>query len=628
MQHSSEQQRSFEVRLNLVPEEPGVYLMKDDTGSIIYVGKALSLRSRLRSYFTAKPDGNAKVQAMINRIADFEIVVCSTELEALILEANLIKEHKPRYNILLRDDKEYPYIRVTLQDAFPKVEKSFHIEDDVKEGARYFGPWLSGDISRALDALQSIYPLRTCNRDLPRDIGKKRPCLNYYIGRCLGPCAGKVSQEEYGEMVADVIRFLEGRYGELTQNLKAQMDAASEALEFERAASLREKWQALRRLEEKQHIVDPQGGDYDALALERNGSDISLQKLEVREGRVTGNVYRFAEDSGEDDGTYLEVFLRSVYELGGEIPPLILTSAEISDADLLAEYLSALRGGKVSLHVPKRGAKKATIDLAAKNAKWSLMRHTLMGGKSAQDLEITLRTLSEYAGCKGYPQRIEAYDISSSTAEERTGAMVVFRDGRPERKSYRHFTIKSFEGIDDYRAMRELIERRLRHLSDENVDSRPDIVLIDGGQGHVNAVKDLLDDAGITVAGIVKDTRHRTRALVTSDGNTIELSRAAEGEDADERAIRLGVLRLLTALQDEAHRFANRLRNKQEHKRRMQYKLESIPGIGPARRKLLLKEFGSLKRLSEASLEDLKAVKSLPEEVAEAVYLHYHPEEI
>ncbi len=628
MQHSSEQQPSFAFRLNLVPEEPGVYLMKDDTGSVIYVGKALSLRSRLSSYFTAKPDGNAKVQAMIKRIADFEIIVCSTELEALILEANLIKEHKPRYNILLRDDKEYPYIRVTLQDAFPKVEKSFHVEDDVKEGARYFGPWLSGDISRALDALQSIYPLRTCKRDLPRDIGKKRPCLNYYIGRCLGPCTGEVSEEEYGTMLADVIRFLEGRYSELTQNLKAEMEAASEVLDFERAAVIREKWQALRRLEEKQHIVDPQGGDYDALAMERNGSDISLQKLEVRGGRVTGRVYRFAEDTGEADGNYLEVFLRSLYERADSIPPLVLLSTPINDQKLVAEYLSELRGSKVSLHVPQRGAKKATIDLASKNAGWSLMRHTLMGGKSAQDLEMTLRTIAEYTGCKGYPQRIEAYDISSSGAEERTGAMVVFRDGRPEHKSYRHFTIKSFEGIDDYRAMRELTERRLRHLKDENVDSRPDIIFVDGGPGHVNAVKDLLDDAGITLAGIVKDNRHRTRGLVLSTGDIIELSQAPEGEDADERAIRLGVLRLLTALQDEAHRFANRLRNQQEKKRRMQYQIESIPGVGPARRKLLLKEFGSIKKLSEADLKDLKSVKGLPEEVAEAVYLHFHREGI
>lgn len=628
MQHSSEQQPSFAFRLNLVPEEPGVYLMKDDTGSVIYVGKALSLRSRLSSYFIAKPDGNAKVQAMIKRIADFEIIVCSTELEALILEANLIKEHKPRYNILLRDDKEYPYIRVTLQDAFPKVEKSFHVEDDVKEGARYFGPWLSGDISRALDALQSIYPLRTCKRDLPRDIGKKRPCLNYYIGRCLGPCTGEVSEEEYGTMLADVIRFLEGRYSELTQNLKAEMEAASEVLDFERAAVIREKWQALRRLEEKQHIVDPQGGDYDALAMERNGSDISLQKLEVRGGRVTGRVYRFAEDTGEADGNYLEVFLRSLYERADSIPPLVLLSTPINDQKLVAEYLSELRGSKVSLHVPQRGAKKATIDLASKNAGWSLMRHTLMGGKSAQDLELTLRTIAEYTGCKGYPQRIEAYDISSSGAEERTGAMVVFRDGRPEHKSYRHFTIKSFEGIDDYRAMRELTERRLRHLKDENVDSRPDIIFVDGGPGHVNAVKDLLDDAGITLAGIVKDNRHRTRGLVLSSGDIIELSQAPEGEDADERAIRLGVLRLLTALQDEAHRFANRLRNQQEKKRRMQYQIESIPGVGPARRKLLLKEFGSIKKLSEADLKDLKAVKGLPEEVAEAVYLHFHREGI
>ncbi|MDD4541393.1 MAG: excinuclease ABC subunit UvrC, partial [Eubacteriales bacterium] len=492
----------------------------------------------------------------------------------------------------------------------------------------YFGPWLNGDINRALDALQSIFPLRSCNRDLPRDIGKQRPCLNYYIGRCLGPCNGYVSETEYGEMVADVIRFLEGRYGELTQNLKAEMEAASDALEFERAAVLREKWQALRRLEEKQHIVDPQGGDYDAVAMERNGSDISLQKLEVRAGRITGRVYRFAEDTGEADGNYLEVFLRSLYEQGGSIPPLILLSSPIDNQELMGEYLSELRGGKVSLHVPQRGAKKATVDLAAKNAQWSLKRHTLMGGKSAQDLELTLRTLAEYTGCTAYPHRIEAYDVSSTGAEERTGAMVVFRDGRPERKSYRHFTIKSFEGIDDYRAMRELIERRLRHLQDENVDSRPDIIFIDGGLGHVNAVKDLLDDAGIAVAGIVKDSRHRTRGLVLSDGRTIELSQATEDEDADARALRLGVLRLLTALQDEAHRFANRLRNQQENKRRLQYQIESIPGVGPARRKLLLKEFGSIKKLSQTSLEELKELKGLPEEVAEAVYLHYHREEI
>lgn len=663
------EKKKFDARLDLVPEEPGVYLMKDQSGSVIYVGKANNLRQRLASYFTGHPEGDAKVLAMISHIADFEYLICQNELESLILEANLIKQFKPRYNILLRDDREYPYIHITLQETYPRILKAFRVGPDSKEGARYFGPYLSGDIYLALEALRQIFPIKSCRKVLPRDIGKERPCLNYYIGRCIGPCKGDVSAGRYSEVIDDVVSFLEGKYSELLVNLSKQMNEAAADLSFEQAALLRDRIEALNKLREKQVVVSSDRGDRDVLGLARNGSEVCLQKLEVREGRVNSHVQTFAEDGSDTDAAYLEAFISQHYTDTVLIPKEILLPVELEDQVLIASWLSKLAGHKVKLHRARRGDKKRLLEMAGKNAEEALQRYTLMGGKSATGLDLTLKELARLTGSEGAIQRIEAYDISNVGSTDRAGSMVVFQGGRPERSSYRHFTIASFEGIDDYSAMYEVIERRLRRLDDEEFGRRPDLILVDGGLGHVKKVEPLIPEE-IALAGIVKDDRHRTRGLVLPSGKVIELrsdnepsfllvakktaDKAADktavlaaeiatdissgssiyavSENAEEsknveseRAIRIGLLRLLTAIQDEAHRFARRLSSNIHKRRQMRLLLEEVPGVGPATRKKLLENFEGLQGIAAASLEELSAVPGIPAKTAAAVYDYFHP---
>ncbi|HHU07633.1 MAG TPA: excinuclease ABC subunit UvrC, partial [Clostridiaceae bacterium] len=725
----------FDARLDLVPEESGVYLMKDKAGSVIYVGKANNLRQRLASYFTSHPEGDAKVLAMISHIADFDFLICQNELEALILEANLIKQFKPRYNILLRDDREYPYIHITLQETYPRILKSFRVGPDIKDGARYFGPYLSGDIYRALEALRQIFPIKTCRKVLPRDIGKERPCLNYYIGRCIAPCKGDVSAERYREVIDDVVRFLEGKYSELLVNLTEQMNEAAANLSFEQAALLRDRIEALDKLRERQIVVSSDRGDRDVLGLARNGSEVCLQKLEVREGRVNSHVQTFAEDGSDTDASYLEAFISQHYTNTTQIPQEILLPVELDEQDLMASWLSELAGHKVRLHRAQRGTKRRLLEMAEKNAQEALQRYTLMGGKSATGLDLTLKELARLTASKTAIQRIEAYDISNVGASDRAGSMVVFQGGRPERSSYRHFSIASFEGIDDYSAMYEVIARRLQRLEDEEFGRKPDLILVDGGIGHVNKIAPLITE-DIALAGIVKDERHRTRGLVLTSGEVIELrsdhepsflsdggpsypsdrgssypsdgdpsfllvadrkadmsiegaaevpstgetgmflegvvdipaeadtlsesegetnmslEKGAEvpstgetgmsiegvaevpaGADAlsesedeasleganeqeNERALRMGLLRLLTAIQDEAHRFARRLSSNKHKRRQMRLLLEDIPGVGPATRRKLLECFNGLQGIAAASLEELSAVPGIPTKTA------------
>ncbi len=669
------QQKIFNAQLELVPEEPGVYLMRDKSGSVLYVGKANSLRQRLRNYFTPNPDVDDRIATMISRIASYDTIVCDNELEALVLEANLIKKHQPRFNILMRDDKEYPYIHVTLQEDFPRVMKAFRVGEDIEEGARYFGPWLGGDIYRALQVLGTIFPLRRCNLDLPREIGKSRPCLNAHIGRCLAPCSGQISKEAYRAMIDEVVLFLEGRTDDLIKRLHSEMLAASDRLDFEGAAALREKWQALARLREQQRVVDLAGGDRDVLALHRNGYEVAIAKLEIRDGRMTGCVHTFAEDSGGEDGTYLASFIREHYRVPSQVPRDVLVSAPLPDGELLTQFLRAKRGRAVTVHTPQRGAKKALVELALKNADRALMRRALSRGSDPHVLEQTLALLGQLLEIERSPVRIEAYDISHHGKGARSGSMIVFKNGKPERSSYRHFSIKSFDGIDDYKALVEVISRRLARFDDESFGLRPDLILVDGGKGHVSAVLPLARGRGVQVGGIVKDDRHRTRGLVLPSGEIIELAVAGsldsfdfswgesetdipfDGENSslssmklsqhmteqmtsraewspaleersheteDRRARRLGLLHLLTSIQDEAHRFALRHNRQARQRKATQYSLEGIAGVGPARRKALLEHFGSSKRISEATLEELKDISGIPHAVAEAVYNHFH----
>ncbi|MDO5734619.1 MAG: excinuclease ABC subunit UvrC [Eubacteriales bacterium] len=620
----------FDARLDLLPKSPGVYLMKDKKGEIIYVGKANNLPQRLRAYFAPNPQGSAKVQAMIKRIADFETITTENELEALILENSLIKSHRPKYNILLRDDKEYPYIRITLQENYPRVLKAFRQGPDRNEGARYFGPYLAWDLKEALQAIYRIFPLKTCKRVFPRDIGKERPCLNYYIGRCIAPCRGDVTESEYRAIVDQVIAFLEGRYEELLARLEKEMLEHAERLEFEEAAEIRDRQRALAKLMERQKIDFIRAEDLDVLGLAENDSDHCLLLMRLRRGRIVQAGAQFFDSGGESQAELLEAYITQHYHPSQDLPRLILIPEDLPKerVEILEAYLQGIAGHKIELRRPQRGDKLALLEMASRNAAESLRRHTLLGG-SSRGREASLELLAERLGLSEAPQQIEAFDIANYGSSDRTASMVVFLRGQPERSRYRHFTVQSFAGVDDYQAMAEVITRRLKRSGDSNFGRLPDLILVDGGKGHVNLIAQVLAAAGLDIplAGIVKDERHRTRGLVRTDGEIFELSTESEGEQPEERSERLGLLRLLTAIQNEAHRFANRLLSKQHKKRSFKYSLDEIEGVGPGRRKALLKEFKSLKAISQASLAELEATPGLPRKVAAAVYRHFHQEE-
>ena len=690
-------EQQLDARLDLVPMNPGVYLMKDASGSVIYVGKAIVLRNRLRSYFTINPQGNAKVLAMISHIADFDFIVCANELEALILEANLIKQHQPHYNILLRDDKGYPYIRITMNEEYPRLLKAFRVGEDRKAGARYFGPYLAGDLYRALEVLRHIFPTKTCRRVLPRDIGKERPCLNYYIGRCVGPCKGDVPVQVYRDVMTDICRFLEGKYSGILDELTDRMSTASERLDFELAALTRDRIAALNRLMNQQKAVSTREDDRDILGIFRNGSEICLQKIEVREGRMIGSAAFFLPDEGQEDPDVIRAFILQHYPETTMIPPEILIPADLPDQTGMEEYLQTARQKKCRLHRPQRGPHKQMLNMAAENAEQSLRRHTLLGGSGHTALQVALQELSGLTSPANPVHRVEAYDISNTGSADMAASMVVFLDGKPQRQQYRHFQIKQVEGTDDYQAMREVLRRRLNHLSERAFGQKPDLILVDGGLGHVHTARQvLLDlDLEIPVAGMVKDQKHRTRGLALPDGQIIELKRAAadtgfvaggravgsrysartgapgvsgypvragcpggpdspaqaclsneaadsgpadEEEmlwrvaersadyDAGRQAAEMGLLRLLTAIQDEAHRFALSYNRNLMKKRHTRFALEEIKGVGPAKRRLLLQHFQTIRGVSEASLAQLLDVHDLGRPAAEAVFSTFSSE--
>lgn len=668
-----ERHEPFDARLDLVPTSPGVYLMKDTEGSVIYVGKAINLRSRLTSYFTPNPKGTLKVMMMIEKIRDFDFLVCRNELEALVLESNLIKQYQPFYNILLKDDHDYPYIKVTMNELYPRVLKAYRIGPDQKEGALYFGPYLNGDVNRAIQTLHELFPMKTCRREFPRDVGKERPCLNYYIHRCIGPCLGDVSAEDYRVVMQEVVDFLAGRYTGIIGEMKTQMQAASEALEFEKAARIRDRIQSLEVLSRQQTAVSAQRYDADALGIARSPVEICILKLEVRDGKISGTSTFFFDTGTDDDAEILTAFMSQYYPQAAMIPRQILlgTGLEAESQETLERTLGELAGRRVSIHLPERGDKKQVLDLAMKNAEETLKRRRLLVGSSQEAIDEGLRLIGELTGCKEAPARIEAYDISNLGADDKACSMIVFTHGKASKRDYRQFKIKQVEGQDDYASLTEAIGRRLDRLGDEKFGRRPDLILVDGGLQHVAVIGRLLGERGLQIplAGMVKDGRHRTRGLALASGEIVELGRAAGIADSgppsdrrndiprlqagsetgipgqhadsyDESVARLEVdisaldreqvmriLRLLAAIQNEAHRFAGRYQQKLANKRQTKFKLETIPGIGPARRKALLLAMGSIKRISEASeAELLEQVPGLGQKQARAVFLHFHPE--
>ena len=585
----------FEEELKKLPAKPGVYLMHDAQDAIIYVGKAVSLRNRVRSYFRESTVKSPKIQKMVSLIARFEYIVTDSELEALVLENNLIKEHNPKYNTMLKDDKTYPYIKVTVGEAFPRVLFSRVMK---KDKSRYFGPFTSAAaVKDTIELLNRLFKLRTCNRNLPRDCGLDRPCLNYHIGQCAAPCQGKISREEYRKSVDRALEFLNGNYGMILDELQAKMEAAAEALEFEEAARIRDLYNSVKQVAQKQKITDSDGEDKDVIALDRDGAEAVVQVFFVRAGKLIGREHFYmtrVEDS--DKSQILLDFVKQFYAGTPFVPRELILQREIDEIPVLEEWLSARRGGRVSIRVPKKGQKEKLVELAAKNARMVLDKDR---ERIRREEARTVGAVREIADLLRIPvlNRMEAFDISNISGFENVGSMVVYEKGKPRKSDYRKFKIRTVAGPDDYACMKEVLTRRFLHgleeakeLEEKQLSGEygsftkfPDLLLMDGGRGQVNVAQQVLGELGLSipVCGMVKDDNHRTRGLYYHNVE-IPIDRNSEG------------FKLITRIQDEAHRFAIEYHRSLRSKDQVKSVLDGIPGVGPARRKALMRCFSSI----------------------------------
>jgi len=618
----------FDARLDTVPQDPGVYLMKDSSGCIIYVGKAKKLRNRLKSYFASGTISHPKVRAMVSHVADFEYTVVGSENEALLLEANLIKRYQPKYNILLRDDKGYPYICITLNEEYPRVFKSFRVDEKLrKAGALYYGPYMNYDLQVTLKTIDHLFPLKRCRKVLPRDIGKERPCLNYHIGKCLGPCSGDVPAEEYRRMISQIVLFFEGNYDGLEKAMQESMEDASCNLEFEKAQVFRDRLYALANIRKNQHVFMEIKRDVDAIGLYSDAGETCVRKLEVRDGRVVGSSTYFVQGTADDLAEILTGFATQYYENAPKIPQTIVIPPDVLDEDSLAEldnYLTELAGRKVNVRVPQRGELKDLSVMAANNAREMMVRRILRGGGAQSDPAAPLRYLETLTGAEeGYISRVESFDISNLGNDDICAGMVVFKDGKPDKQSYRLFKMKQVSSQDDFASMRETLTRRFAHNGKDGF-AMPQLILADGGKGQLSAIAEVVRSIPgtekIMLAGMVKNDRHRTAGILFEDGRQISLER----KDLTEEEIAL--LRFLTAVQNEVHRFAISYQRKLSGKRNIRYRLENIPGIGPAKRRNLLAHFGTIKKIEEASLEELAEVKGISLQDAKAVRIYFDTE--
>ena len=612
---------NFDIQeeLKKLPGRPGVYIMHDEKDHIIYVGKAISLKNRVRQYFQSSRNKGVKIEQMVTHIRRFEYIVTDSELEALVLECNLIKEHHPKYNTMLMDDKTYPFIKVTTNEAFPRVVLSRKM---LKDKARYFGPYTSSQAVRdTIDLIHKLYHLRSCNRSLPRDIGKERPCLNYHIKQCDAPCQGYISREEYGKAVNEVLKFLNGNYYAVLGELEEKMNAASEALEFERAIEYRELISSVKKVAQKQKITDSSGEDRDVLAVASQEEDAVVQVFFIRGGRLIGRDHFYLRISkGESTSEILNSFILQYYAGTPFIPGELMLQEEVEDRELLETWLASKRGQKVTLRVPKKGTKEKLVELAQENAKMVLTKDK---ERLKREEGRTIGAVKEIASLLdiGEIVRMEAYDISNTNGFESVGSMVVYERGRPKRNDYRKFKIKGIKGADDYGSMREVLTRRFTHgLKErkENVElgkftAFPDLILMDGGKGQVNVALQVLDELhlDIPVCGMVKDDHHRTRGLYYHN-EEIPIDRSSEA------------FRLITRIQDEAHRFAIEYHRQLRGKGQVHSILDDIEGIGPARRKALMREYLSLDDIKKASVEELAKIPSMNEKAAESVYKFFH----
>ena len=611
----------FEEELKKPPNSPGVYIMRDKRDTIMYVGKAVNLHSRVRSYFRENIGRGPMIDKMVSLIARFEYIVTDSELEALVLENNLIKEHSPKYNTLLKDDKTYPYIKVTVGEAFPRILFSREMK---KDRSRYFGPYSSAAaVKDTIELLNKLFQLRTCNRSLPKEIGNDRPCLNYHIKQCLGPCQGYVSQEEYAKQVAGAMEFLNGNYKPILNDLEKKMQEAAENLEFEEAARYRDLFGSVQSVSQKQKITDSTGEDKDVIALYKDEADAVVQVFFVRDGKLIGREhYYMTHVSGKEKSQILEDFIKQFYAGTPFIPKELMLQYEISDAALIEKWLSERRGGRAYIRVPKMGTKEKLVDLAAQNAKLVLTQDK---EKLKREEGRTIGAVKEIAELLDLEtiERMEAFDISNINGFENVGSMVVYEKGRPKRSDYRKFRIKTVSGPDDYACMREVLTRRFVHgmeesrtMKEQDLDEHfgsftkfPDLLLMDGGRGQVNIALDVLKELNlnIPVCGMVKDDNHRTRGLYY---NNVELPIDTHSEG----------FKLITRIQDEAHRFAIEYHRSLRSKTQVKSVLDDIPGVGPARRKALMKAFPSLEAIRNATVEELMQIPEIPESVAEGIY--------
>ena len=610
---------NIQEELKKLPGKPGVYLMHDERDAIIYVGKAISLKNRVRQYFQSSRNKGAKIEQMVTHISRFEYIVTDSELEALVLECNLIKEHRPKYNTMLMDDKSYPFIKVTVNEPFPRVMLARQMK---KDKAKYFGPYTSaGAVKDTIELIRKLYHIRSCNRSLPKDIGKERPCLNYHIHQCQAPCQGYISQEEYRKSIDEVVRFLNGHYDLVLKELEEKMMAASDSLEFEKAIEYRELLTSVQKVAQKQKITDTAGDDRDIIAMASEGEDAVVQVFFIRSGRLIGRDHFYLKSAENDtEGEILSSFIKQFYAGTPYIPAELMLPEEIEDQDIIEEWLTARRERRVHLRIPKKGTKEKLVELAQKNAQMVLKNDRERLKREEGRTIGAVKELEKILGLKGII-RMEAYDISNTNGFDSVGSMVVYEHGKPKRNDYRKFKIKTVQGPDDYASMNEVLTRRFGHgLREQQEESEsggfqifPDLIMMDGGRGQVNIALEVLEKLHlhIPVCGMVKDDNHRTRGLYFNN-TELPIDRNSE------------CFRLITRIQDEAHRFAITFHRQLRSKGQVHSVLDDIPGVGPARRKDLMRCFENIDAIRNATVEELKELPSMNEKSAQEVYKFFH----
>ena len=625
---------NIEEELKKLPASPGVYIMHDRHDEIIYVGKAISLKNRVRQYFQESRSKTAKIEKMVSRIARFEYIITDSELEALVLECNLIKEHRPRYNTMLKDDKTYPYIKVTMDEAFPRVLFSRTMK---KDKCRYFGPYTSaGAVKDTIDLIHKLWKLRTCTRRLPQDIGKERPCLNYHIKQCQAPCQGYISQEEYGKAVAQTLDFLNGKYEPVLSMLEEKMMQASDEMDFETAIEYRELLNSVKQVAQKQKITSQSMEDRDIIAMARDREDAVVQVYFVRDGKLIGREhFHVSASTAGGDSQIIGSFIKQFYAGTPFIPREVWVQQEFEEMGLVGQWLTKRRGQNVKFVIPKKGQKERLVELAAKNALLVLSQDKEKIKREELKTIGAMNQVGEWLGLSEV-KRIEAFDISNISGFESVGSMVVYEGGRPRRNDYRKFKIRTVQGPNDYASMEEVLTRRFEHglsereelMAMETADGDPgnmerfgsftrfpDLIMMDGGRGQVNVALKVLERLGLSipVCGMVKDDNHRTRGLYYQNVE-IPIDRYSEG------------FKLITRIQDEAHRFAIEYHRSLRSQGQVRSVLDDIEGIGPARRKALMRRFKSLEAIRDASLEELSSTEGMNRRAAESVYGFFHGE--